>query len=404
MGRLRTALAILRAQGPRVLARRVMDRASGKVGIRPSLVRYGDALAVDWTTAPASPRVVRQGAKGPFTVAWIMSPPGSNSGGHQNIYRFISFMEAAGHTVRIYLYSTGLLVPASEVSRMTAGSSSFANVKAPVLQYTDAGVGDDVDAIVATGWETAYPAFLDASPARRVYFVQDFEPLFYAVGTESTLAENTYRFGFSAITAGGWLARKLSDEFGMTTTHYDFAADRSSYSYLNSERRKEIFFYARPGTQRRGFELGLMALELFARARPDYRINLGGEDVARFAIPFEYNNLGNVPVAELNAVYNRCAAALVLSMTNMSLLPLELIAAGVIPVVNDGPNNVQVSDNPFIEYAATAPHALAQRLIDIVDREDLPEHARAAAESIDGSGWQHSGEQFMAAFEEVMRG
>jgi O-antigen biosynthesis protein len=404
VSRFRVALAILRAQGPRALARRVRDRASGKVGIRPSLVRYADAIAVDWTVphvAASAPRVV---GSGPLTVAWIISPPGSNSGGHQNIYRFISFMEAAGHSVRIYLYSTDLLMSAQAITRMTAGSSSFANVAAPVRQYTDAGVGDDVDAIVATGWETAYPAFRDPSTARRLYFVQDFEPSFYAVGTESTLAENTYRFGFSAITAGGWLARKLSDEYGMTTAHYDFAADRSSYSYMNGERRKEIFFYARPGTERRGFELGLMALDLFARARPEYRINLGGEDVRRYPIPFEYTNLGNLPVGELNSVYNRCAAALVLSMTNMSLLPLELISAGVIPVVNDGPNNVQVSNNPFIEYSSTAPHALAQRLIDTVDRVDLPEHARAASESINASGWESSGEQFLAAFESVMHG
>ena len=404
MGRLRVAFAILRAQGPRALARRVLDRASGKVGMRPSLVRYADAIAVDWSVPHAAVSAPRPVGKGPFTVAWIISPPGSNSGGHQNIYRFISFMEAAGHSVRIYLYSTDLLMSANAVSSMTAGSSSFANVAAPVMQYTDAGVGDDVDAIVATGWETAYPAFRDPSSARRVYFVQDFEPYFYAVGTESTLAENSYRFGFSAITAGGWLARKLSDEYGMKTAHYEFAADRSSYSYLNNERRKEIFFYARPGTERRGFELGLMALDLFSRARPDYRINLGGEDVKRYPIPFEYNNLGNLPVGDLNAVYNRCAAALVLSMTNMSLLPLELIAAGVIPVVNDGPNNVQVTDNPFIEYSPTAPHALAQRLIDIVDRTDLPEHARTAAASIDDTGWERSGKQFLTAFERVMHG
>jgi O-antigen biosynthesis protein len=404
VGRLRIAFAILRAQGPRALARRVIDRASGRVGIRPSLVRYADALAVDWSVPRPGATSPKPVGTGPLTVAWIISPPGSNSGGHQNIYRFISFMEAAGHTVRIYLYSTDLLVSASAVSRMTAESSSFANTTAQVLQYTDAGVGDDVDAIMATGWETAYPAYRDPSLARRLYFVQDFEPLFYAVGTESTLAENTYRFGFTAITAGGWLARKLSDEYGMTTRHYDFAADRSSYSYLNRERRKEIFFYARPGTERRGFELGLMALDLFARARPDYRITLGGEDVSRYPIPFEYTGLGNVPVGELNAVYNRCAAGLVLSMTNMSLLPLELLAAGVIPVVNDAPNNVQVSDNRFIEYSPTAPHALAQRLIDVVDRVDLPDHARSASESVDASGWKRSGEQFLAAFESVMHG
>jgi hypothetical protein len=404
MRRFRAALSILRTQGLRALLSRVRDRLSGRHGVRPSLVRYEDALAVDWGTphpAVTHPRKVGGGA---LTVAWIMSPPGETSGGHQNIYRFISYLEEAGHRVRIYLYSANLHISADAVRSMTTASSAFAHNIASVEQYTDAGVADDVDAIFATGWETAYPAFRDRSVARRLYFVQDFEPYFYAVGTESVLAENTYRFGFTAITAGGWLARKLAVEYGMATRSYDFGADRSNYHVVNTGRRNEIFFYARPGTERRGFELGLMALDLFSRERPDYTINMAGWDVSEYSIPFAYRNLGSVPIHELNAVYNRCAAGLVLSMTNMSLLPLELMAAGVIPIVNDGDNNIQVSSNPFIEYSPASPRALADRLISVVDRSDLAEHSKAAADSLGESGWSTSGAQFVTAFESVMRG
>ena len=43
-----------------------------------------------------------------------------------------------------------------------------------------------------------------ASPARgaRFYLVQDFEPSFYAAGSEALMAEATYRFGFHGVTAG----------------------------------------------------------------------------------------------------------------------------------------------------------------------------------------------------------
>ena len=165
-----------------------------------------------------------------------------------------------------------------------------------------------------------------------------------------------------------------------------------------------MFFYVRPGTERRGFELGVMALDLFARERPEYTINLAGWDVSRYEIPFAHNNLKSMSVGQLNEVYNRCAAGLVLSMTNMSLLPLELLASGVIPVVNEGDNNVMVSNNPFIEYTQPSPRALADRLIAVVDRPDLPEHAREAAASLDNAGWAGSGAQFISAFEGVMRG
>jgi len=88
----------------------------------------------------------------------------------------------------------------------------------------------------------------------------------------------------------------------------------------------------------------------------------------------------------------------------MSLLPLELLAAGVIPVVNDGANNREVSDNPYIAYTEPSPRALAQRLIEVLDRGDQPEHAAVAAASVAGLSWEGSGARFLAAFEAGVRG
>lgn len=402
MGAATNAWLILRQKGPLAFLGKVVEHFQGP-GSSASLVAYDDARAVDWSVAHpavANPRVLPDG---PLTVAWIMSPPGEGSGGHQNIFRFIRYLEGAGHRVKIYLYSTGDPYTLPQI-RARVSSGSYPKVDAAIETYPEGGVSADVDVLVATGWETAYPVWRDSSPARRLYFVQDFEPYFYGVGTDSVLAENTYRFGFSGITAGNWLATRLSAEYGMPTRSYEFSADRNDYNLVNTGRRKEIFFYARPGTTRRGYELGIMTLDNFARERPDYTINLAGWDVSRYPIPFEYNNLGTLPVGELNALYNRCAAGLVLSLTNMSLLPLELLAAGVIPVVNDAPNNTMVSSNPFIEYTPASPRALADRLIAVVDRADLPEHSRLAAESIGTEGWDGSGRQFIAAFEGAVRG
>jgi glycosyltransferase involved in cell wall biosynthesis len=368
------------------------------------LVKTEDASEVDWSIphpAVADPRVVTRDT---LTVAWIMSPPGESSGGHQNIFRFMSYLEAAGHTVKIYLYSSMHPFTVAIVKDMLASSPSYPKLKASIEAHTGQSVGDEVDAIFATGWETAYASFRDDSTARRFYFVQDFEPYFTPVGSASVLAENTYRFGFHAITAGGFLSHKLSTEYGMTASHYDFGADKSLYNITNDGARKEIFFYARPVTERRGFELGILALAHFARERPEYTINLAGWDVSSYKIPFPYVNLQDLRIDQLNDVYNRCAAGLVISLTNMSLLPLELLASGVVPVVNDGENNRLVSDNPFIEYADPSPKALARRLVEVVDRSDLPAHARAASESVQGADWDIAGATFVRLFEDAIRG
>ncbi|SEB00738.1 rhamnosyltransferase WsaF family glycosyltransferase [Leifsonia sp. 21MFCrub1.1] len=370
------------------------------------LVDLGDAAAVDWTVLPeriTSPLTV---ADRPSRIAWIMSPPGKESGGHQNLFRFIKFAEDAGHRCDVYLYHAGeVAVDLRVVRDMLSASEAYPDLAGDLRVWDrTAGVADGTDAIFATGWETAYPAFLDRSRARRFYFVQDYEPLFYPLGSEALLAENTYRFGFHGITAGGWLKAKLHDEFGMRTDSFDFSVDRSLYRLENTGRRNEVFFYARPVTPRRAFEFGLVALEDFARERPDVTINLAGWDVSNWEIPFEFNNLSSLQLSELNAVYNRCAAGLVLSLSNMSLLPLELLASGVVPVVNDGPNNRMVSDNPYIEYVPASPVAIARKLIEVVDRPDAPEHARVIADSVASTTWADSGAAFVTAFERAMRG
>lgn len=370
------------------------------------LVASEDAMAVDWTVpAPqlAEPIVVREG---PVDIAWIMSPPGKESGGHQNLFRFINFAEQAGHKCTIYLYTSNEgQVSIPEVKAMLGSTDAYPHLKANISMFDRTqGVHPETQALFATGWETAYPAYLDRSAARRFYFVQDFESSFYPLGSEALLAENTYRFGFHAITAGGWLSHKLSTEFGMSTDHFDFAVDKTRYNVTNRQRRNEIFFYARPVTPRRAFELGLLALTEFAKQRPDVTINLAGWDVSNWNVPFTYNNLASLEISELNSVYNRCAAGLVMSLSNLSLLPLELLSSGVAPVVNDGPNNRMVSDNPFIEYVPVSPAAIARRLIEVIDRPDAPERSLAMSESVSKVDWKDSGDQFVTALERAMRG
>jgi hypothetical protein len=77
----------------------------------------------------------------------------------------------------------------------------------------------------------------------------------------------------------------------------------------------------------------------------------------------------------------------------MSLLPLELLSTGCIPVLNDAPNNRLVSDNPYIAYAQTSPMALANAMSEIVEREDQVAYSRKASASVDTKAWDESGKK-----------
>jgi glycosyltransferase involved in cell wall biosynthesis len=352
-------------------------------------------MLADWSRGIEKSKVKLHNS--PYVFNWVMSPP-SGGGGHQNIFRFISLLDRLGHKNNIYLYSTYDDTTIEQVKENVKSYSSANNLT--FMRYE--GVMTPADVIFATGWETAYPVFNIKSDAHKMYFVQDFEPMFYPMSTDYILAENTYKFGFRGITAGGWLDKKLSTDYGMKTDHYDFGANKENYKFTNQKKRKEVFFYARPVTERRAFDLGIMALEIFHSKMPDYTINLAGWDVSEWDVPFPYVNLKAMEINELSAVYNRCAVALVLSLTNMSLLPLELLAAGTIPVVNDGENNRLVSNNPYIAYTDASPESLAKKMIQIVTMKDLSRYAKRAADSVPSDGWDKAGKKFMEIIEDEL--
>jgi len=228
-----------------------------------------------------------------------------------------------------------------------------------------------------------------------MYFVQDFEPAFYAAGSEALLAEATFRFGFHGVTAGRWLAGRLREEYGMPADHFDFGCDLEHYALDDSpgaqERRTGVSYYCRPSTPRRAHELALMALDLFAERHPEVDLHLYGEPAGR--LPFRATEHGLLTPAQLGELYNRCVAGLALSATNVSLVPHEMLAAGCIPVVNDAPQNRIVLDNDEVAYAPATPFDLAARLARLVERPAAERAAAAqrAAQSVAGASWEAAG-------------
>lgn len=361
-------------------------------------VKYQDGLTADYTKQI---KPWRGTIKQQLCFNWLMPPPGKGSGGHLNVFRFIKYLEDAGHNCRIYIYTQHK--PGKISNIRTLMGDSYPKLKADMTWIENGNEMDSADGIFATSWETAYASFNAKTIGKRFYFVQDFEPYFYPVGSLSTLAENSYKFGFYGITAGNWLATKLKHDYGMDTDYFEFGSDKSIYNFQNDQPRQEIFFYARPYTERRGFEMGIMALDLFHRQYPNYKINLAGWDVSTYNIPFPYNNLQILELNELNGLYNRCAVGLVLSFTNMSLLPLELLGSGTIPVVNYGENNVLVSNNPYIAYSPSNPKALARTIANVVTRPDAIEYAKKASNSVDHNSWDQSGNKFVRIVERETR-
>lgn len=209
-------------------------------------------------------------------------------------------------------------------------------------------------ATVATSWTTAYYVRKFQNTISKFYFVQDFEPHFYAHGSEYEFAENTYKMGFRGITAGDWLRDIMRNEYGMQADSFHFSYDDKVYQPKEKQdNEKRVFFYARPVTPRRDFELGMLALNELCRRMPEIEVVFAGWDVSGYEIPFKHRNLGIVTPQVLADSYAICDMCLVISNTNLSLVPFEVMACNSVAVCSKGANSswmVNEENSILVDY------------------------------------------------------
>lgn len=330
-----------------------------------------------------------------LTIAWVIPPTDSAvSGGHRTILRTVSGLERLGHTCVLYVYDP---LGTTTLKKMKEQLTHYPKTKARLVYGTENIQACDV--LFATNWHTAYPVANSHATERKFYFVQDYEPFFEPVNTYSTLAENTYRFGLRGITLGAWMKEKLERDYNMPADNLDLAVTNNEFHLLEpAPQRKKIVFYARPVTPRRGFELGVLALEIFHKRHPEYEINFFGWDLSRYDIPFEFVDHGVVSNEPLNQLFNEALAGLTLSFTNMSLMPLEMMAAGCIPVVNSGATT-KVGYGKYIHYAEPTPTEIADAIYEAAKASERTGMARELSEYALGFSW----DGFVESVEEIIK-
>ncbi len=327
----------------------------------------------------------------PKRVNIVIPSFGKHSGGHTTIFRWVRLLEQAGIDVEFYLVGQSEFLTESEISRTV--SEHYFPLKARFRLKVEA--MRPADCVVATEWRTAYAVRDFPNCREKFYFVQDFEPSFFSASSQSVLAEQTYRWGFKCITAGKWL-KSVMEGYGNQAVSFDLAYDSEFYRQPPQPAfpPKRVVFYARHVTPRRGFELGILALELLRQRHPDVEIVLYGWKEFEDRVSFPFVNGGVLSHAELAKLYQGARVGLSLSLSNYSLVPQEMLACGL-PVVEARLPSVQAAypaASPGILLTEVTPEALADSL-DLALREEAGVHEKrrfAAAALVDGLTWEKS--------------
>lgn len=336
------------------------------------------------------------------TLNWVIPSFQLGSGGHLNIFRMVAMLENLGYRQHLVIVGDTPYRSGEDARRQIR--EHFVPLEASV------GIGEDslkpAEFSVATSWDTAYAVRRFVDTRHRIYFIQDMEAYFFPQSSSYAFAEATYRFGFVGITAGTWLAELMHDHYGMRTFGFGFSYDKERYRPLpRRDSTRRVFFYARHVTPRRGFELGLLALDRVSRALPDVQFILAGWDSSNYQVPFPHLDAGVVPLDELPDLYSQCDVALVISLTNISLLPLELMACGC-PVVSNRGGNVEwlLSDGETALLTDATPEALADGLIRALEdqalHQQLVENGLQLARSTD---WEAEARRVSGYLETIRR-
>ena len=245
------------------------------------------------------------------------------SGGHRKIFTVCQALERSGYKVKLYFYSIrSAKIIARDIERY------FGPLDANIVSFD--GNVDNHRAIICTQWKSAYDARLVKFNGKILYFIQDFEPMFYAVGSDFLRAMTTYSMSFQMICYGKWVAAKLADELGVNASVIPFTLDHATYQRPTTEvdRDIDILVFARPSQDRRCLDIIVEGLIALKQRRPTAKIAFFGEnEYPDFG--FEITKLGSYSdLNELAALYRRTKIGICYSPTNPSQLGYEMLACG----------------------------------------------------------------------------
>jgi len=266
-------------------------------------------------------------------------------GGVMTILRSADFMRRA-HDVRITIVGVSCKSTANLRAAIGKAFPVLAQ-QSTVLSLPDNGdinaLGiEAADSAICTLWTTAYPLLKLRNVARKIYFVQDYEPLFYPAGTTSALVEATYTFGFHAICNTEPLA-ELYRSHGGKADSFKPAIDPSifharSRAESSPERPVTIFNYARPGHPRNCFDIIAAGLKRVKdRLKDQALIFTAGADWSpdQYGLGGVVEHLGLLEYKKTGQLYRACDIGVVAMATrHPSYLPFELMACGAVVCTN----------------------------------------------------------------------
>lgn len=224
----------------------------------------------------------------------------------------------------------------------------------------------DCELIVATSWDSVYPALAAAQQRPHVslaYFVQDFEPDFFPEDEIETRrqAELTYKLIDQKIVKTRWLKKKVC-AYGGSVHRIPLGLNLDYFYNQGLERGRQVIALGRPSSHRRNFPMVIEVFSELLRRDPKVKVALYGYGYNSKNLPFELKDYGRLSqFTDVAKAMNESSVLLDCSTFQGFGRPgLEAMACGTFPVLT--------REGGITQYAK---HGYNCLLIDPQSRDDI---------------------------------
>ena len=269
------------------------------------------------------------------------------------------------------------------------------------------------DVVIASSWDTVH--YVKKFNSYRMYFVQDFEPYFYPFGDKFLMAKKTYEQGLHMVSLGGWNKKEIEKHCRPVSPIdcVEFPCERSEYPHIErdytayAEKKKIIMavylkYYGKrlPSTIQYMLE---KVKDAFAQ-RDGIELDIRYFGEAKSFIPKNGVNVGMLSKEELKKLYAEADFGMVASLSNISLIPYEMLASGL-PLI-------EFEDGTFSEFFpenCALLTSLSWKDLYLQMRDCLEEPVRLqlrdinATEYLETLSWEKTGKQFFEILRSVAK-
>lgn len=345
-------------------------------------------------------RIVQKRPKNFENIVFVTPYMNKHSGGLTSVLRIAKRLEDKG----IDVYFT---CPLSENCKQMTENAKL-NLSCFIANYItwDSAKERNFDFVIPVQDTIVYYARL--LKGYLVYFVQDYEPYFNPIGDRYFLSKKAYELGEDIISLGSWNLKEIKKNLNINNIgdmySIEFPFESSEYPYIkrdfkvyNQKKEINIAVYIKRESKR----LPGIVMNMLERTYLDYRkkgiqLNIYYFGLHKIEKPKVGINLGRITKNEIKELYAKCDFGLVASMTNISLVPYEMIGSGL-PVIEfkDGSYTSFLGEDTAILLENFDYQELSGKLQYYMDHnQELELMCVRARNKIKNLSWNKTGKEF----------